>query len=535
MKTKILTTCLFLLSLLAAQKLVGQVIDLEKTYTITKDSKKGTLANVEFDQSSGNYSLYYVTKANEKMAKIEIYQFDKDFNFISQNQEEIEFEKVKSKYKWFNFKKLEYSVTGLFVEPNLTGTLVMKKKETTYSYDWLFLGYRKKVKVLDKLKPKSEDGLKYHYITHYEDDENGLAYVLAGEKDKISKDTDPNKPYRKLHLLKFNVELDLLGDLELPFDFPQSLVIARGLPSQSEDSDNPSYGDMTFILAPLKMGKGFDVDPNKSNFTYLRVSKDMKLIDRINFESAAPGWKIDEIIYDDATDAVYAYGPSAEGKDSYWSQAVLAKKFKAVQLMKIANHKVEYLTSTNLEKFELSLKTPPSQKKSPAYSGKKFQVANYTKSTNSDFIVLGQNYDVNDKTGIQYSDVLGFHFNSKGELKAQYGVDTYETNTVAKGNGAPQSLVEGSSGKNMYWILNEIDGFAMSGRLLTYARIGKIDLTSDTGGISDFITLGGEAKKVNYFLDQKFPYLQTTKGNTLVFFGSDKKGKNIWFCRVKID
>jgi hypothetical protein len=148
---------------------------------------------------------------------------------------------------------------------------------------------------------------------------------------------------------------------------------------------------------------------------------------------------------------------------------------------------------------------------------------------------LGQNYNIKDNVGKQFNDILGFHFNNKGELKAQYGIDTYETNEIAKGNGAPQSLNEGASGENLYWIMNEIDGLAPSGRLLTYARIGKIDLKSEKGGVSDFITLGGEAKKVTYFLDQKFPFLQTTKGSTVVFFGSDKKGKNIWFCRVKLD
>ncbi len=524
---------LFVMAFLATN-LQAQKIDLEKTYAITKKSKKGTLANVEHDESTGNYILYYMTKSNDKMAKIEVYTFDKDFNFISQTDEEIEFEKVKTKYQWFNFKSSEYTVTGLFVEPNLTGTLVMKKKEITYSYDWLFLGYRKKIKVLEKLKPKSEDGLSYQYMSHYEDEVNGHAYILVGEKEKISKNMDPNRMYTKLHLLKFNIELELLGDLPITFEHPQSLALTKGLPVMNDDPDNPGFGDMTFIMAPLG-AKGLNSDPNKGNFTYIRVNQEMKLIDRVSFDSPSPGWKIDEIIFDAETDAVHVYGPSAEGKDKYWAQAINVKKFKAVQLMKVNDHKMEYITSTNLDQFELLLKTPPSQKKSPAYEGKKFQVASYSKTSNNDFLVLGQNYTVKDNVGKQFNDILGFHFNNKGEMKAQYGVDTYETNDIAKSNGAPQSLIESANGENLYWIMNEIDGLAPSGRLLTYARIGKIDLKSEKGGVSDFITLGGEAKKVTYFLDQKFPYLQTSKGNTVVFFGSDKKGKNIWFCRVNLE
>jgi len=536
MKTHLFTIVFTFLFLISGEKAIAQSIDLEKTYEITKKSKKGTLANVEFDEASGNYTLYYITKSTEKMAKIEIYVFDKDFNFISQTDEEMEFEKVKTKYNWFNFKSSEYTVTGLFVEPNLTGTLVMKKKEITYSYDWLFLGYHKKVKILEKLKPKTEDGSKFQYISHFEDEANGHAYVLAGEKEKISKNMDPNRMFTKYHLLKFNLELDILADLPITFEHSQNQVIAQALPVLNDDPDNPGMGDMVFVFAPMKSAmKGMTEDSNKGNFTYVRVNQDMKLVDRVSFDSPSPGWKIDEIIYDAETESVYAYGPSAEGKDAYWAQAYIAKKYKAVQLLKIADHKLEYITSTNLEKFELALKTPPSQKKSPAYEGKKFQIASYTKTSGNDFLVLGQNYTVKDNVGKQFTDVLGFHFNNKGELKAQYGVDTYETNDIAKGNGAPQSLIEGASGKNLYWVLNEIDGFAPSGRLLTYARIAKIDLSSAEGGISDFITLGGVDKKISYFLDQKFPYLQTSKGNTIVFFGADKKGKNIWFCRVKID
>lgn len=526
---------LLLMTILFAHSLSAQKVDLEKTYAITNKSKRGTLANVEHDPSTGNYTLYYMTKSNDRMAKIEVYVFDKDFNFISQTDEEIEFEKVKTKYSWFNFRSSQYSVQGLFVEPNMMGTLVMKRKEITYAYDWIFLGYHKKVKILEKLKPKSEDGLKYQYMAHFEDEANGYAYVLAGEKDKINKDTDPNKPFRKLHLLKFNFDLDLMGDVELTFDFPQSLVSKISMPVITEDPDNPGMGDMAFVFAPADMGRGFEVDKNKSNFTYVRISPDMKLVDRISFDSPAPGWKIDDATLEYTEDAVYLYGPAAEGKDSYWAKAITAKKFKAVQLMKVNDHKIEYLTSTNLEEFETKLQTPPSQKKSPAYNGKKFKLMLTQMSSNGDIFFTGQNFDTNKDGATMYKDILGFHFDKKGVLKAQYGIDTYETNAVAQGNGAPQVMMEGASGKNMYWLIHEIDGLAPSGRLLTYARIGKVDLTSTNGGVTDLMTLGGEAKKVTYFLDQKFPYLQTSKGNTVVFFGADKKGKNIWFCRVNLE
>lgn len=511
----------------------AQSVEVEKTYELTGKSKRGALANVEYDAAKGTYTLYYVTKSTEKKAKFEIYVFDKDFNFVNMTEDEIEFEKVKTKYTWFKYKGEQYVVEGLFVEPNLTGTLVLKKKRISYSYDWLFLGYRKKVEVLEKVKPKSEDGKVYQYHTHFEDDRDGTVYILVGEKDKIGKNADYNKPFTKLHVLKFNKDIDLEGDIAIDFQYPQHIVSAKTLPHYYEDdADNASFKDFTYVFAPLGF-KGFNVDPSKTAFTYVRISNDMKVVDRINFESPSPGWKIDELVYDAAKNDVYYFGPSAEGKDKYWQEAINVKKYQAVQLMKISNHKLDYITSTNLEEFEAKLMTPPGQKKSPAYQGKKFKVINYYIASNGDFIVNGQNFVPNDKTGPQYTDVLSFHFSSKGVLKAQYGIDTKETNDIAKANGAPQDLIESGSLKSMYWFVREIDGANSAGRLLTYVRACTINL--ENGGLSEMRSFGTVNEKPTYFLDPNFPYLETEKGGKVVFFGSDKKGKNIWFCRVKLD
>jgi hypothetical protein len=41
--------------------------------------------------------------------------------------------------------------------------------------------------------------------------------------------------------------------------------------------------------------------------------------------------------------------------------------------------------------------------------------------------------------------------------------------------------------------------------------------------------------KEKFYLDPKFPMLETETGGRIVFFGSDKKGKTLWFARVKLD
>jgi hypothetical protein len=77
-------------------------------------------------------------------------------------------------------------------------------------------------------------------------------------------------------------------------------------------------------------------------------------------------------------------------------------------------------------------------------------------------------------------------------------------------------------------VLQEIKGMG-NDRLLTYPRIGRINLKDNT--LSDLKTLG---KGEGYYLDGNYPFLETDKSETLVFFGADKPGKELWFARVKL-
>lgn len=511
----------------------AQTSQAEKTYEISGKAKRGTLANVEFANSQ--YILYYVTKTNSRKMKFEIYTFDKDFNFVNKVDDELEFEQAKTKYKWFKFKKEEYSVEGLSVEPNFMGTLVLKKKRVTYSFDPIFWGYRKKVEVLDKVKPKTEDGNKLFYFRHVEDDNTGDAYVLVGEKPKGKEEmkTEPDRMYRKYHMMRFNKDCDLVSDLAFEFDHPAANIDVTTIPAEEVTEPGvPSIGDICIVLAPARGGK--NENPNKADYTFVRINNQNKLVARFNFNSPSPGWRIDDLIYDNSTTDIFYYGPSVEGKDKFQAEIVpTAKKFKAVQLMKIHDNKMEYITSTNLEEFESKLKTPPSQKKSPAYNGKKFSIASYFVPSNGDFIVTGQNFDPG-KEGIKYKDVVAFHFDQKGVLRSQYGLDIIETNATAQSVMTPQQFMTGANKDNLYWFVKEIDGVNGAGRVLTYGRIGKVNMGD--ASIGDFKILGSaNNKKPDFFLDPNFPYLNSTEPGTVVFFGSDKKEKTIWFNRIFLD
>lgn len=504
----------------------AQTLDAENTYTISGKAKRGTLGDASFDPDSRVYSLTYVTKANDRKAKFQTYSFDYNFNFINMTEEEIEFEKAKTRYRWFKYQGELYTVEGLYVEPNFMGTLVLRQKEITYKYDWFFLGYYKDVDILKKVKPKTDDGRKYYYYSHAEDDVTGEVMILVGIKDKINKDADAYRQNKDYVVLKFNKDVELIGETSFSFDHPMTPAFSRFI--QNEEG---GVGGMAFVFAPMG-GQGMNkvADPNKNNYAYVRVDAQPNVVDNIRFDSPAPYWQINEMVVDYTNDDIYLFGPSAMGKDKYYNQLTSTSKFKAVQLMKVSGNALEYLTETDLPEFEAKLKKPADQKKAPAYEGKKFQIANYMIASNGDFFVSGQKFKPS-KEGNQYHDIVGFHFDSKGILKSQYSVDTKESNKYSKAHGTEQFFIENADHSKMYWFQNEIVGVSMArGKMLSYPSIGSVHLAD--GNISNFTTFGGEE---GYYLDPSYPFLETDKGSTIVFFGSDRKGKEIWFARILLD
>ncbi|MCU0368995.1 MAG: hypothetical protein MUF39_09210, partial [Cyclobacteriaceae bacterium] len=179
----------------------SQQLELEKTFKISRASKRGFLAGLDYDNQAKTYTLTYFTDQKKNTFKYEQYVFDNDFNLIKDGEFTEEAEKMKTKFKWFKFKGDQYTVMGNTVDNNLTGTLVLKKKLITYKYQFLKAGYSRKVDILEKVKPKTDEGNKLTGITHAEDDMNGDLYVLASVKAKIG--VNPGNEVGAIKLLKY--------------------------------------------------------------------------------------------------------------------------------------------------------------------------------------------------------------------------------------------------------------------------------------------------------------------------------------------
>lgn len=537
---------LLILVISIAPTLHAQKVEVEKTYEISAKAKRGYLGGVEYDEEKQIYSLTYVTKSTNKIGKFETYKFDKDFNFIELVEEEVEFTKAKTKWKWFDFGGEEMSGELLTVENNMVGQLVLRKGRFVRKWDWLYGGYDVNYELTEKVKPKDPEGRKLTLITYTTDAPSdqittyggwgwlgtktrdysaatGDVTVVCAVGNSIKDAKEGNIKYEYVAMRISASDLTIKKEQKFEFAAPQHIVSTRILPD----------GDFALLFSPVNAGKKTS-DPDPLNFTYVRIaSTDCKVKDRISFKSLNSYWAVSDIALDPDNN-VFIYGPAnSKNNDKYYNEQIGAEKFSDFMVLKISGGKLAWVTNTNLNEFEAKLQAPPSQKKAPAYKGKKFHIGGLEQAPSGDLLIYGQNYKVKDD-GWDFTDILVFHFDQNGKLKSQYGLDVLETNKYAKSIFSESLFASSADNKNMYWIIFEVAGVKGGNKpkALNYARIGKINLAGGT--VSDFQALG-QAKGDKYFLENSFPILPSKDGNKLTFFGADKGGRTLWFCRVALD
>lgn len=213
----------------------AQTVDIEKTYEVSKEAMKGFLQMVENDEAKQQLTFIYRVRAKRNQAKFISYTFDYNFNLVDQGEEVVDFEKgIPNKYKPKRYRGEEFAVEGLYVEPNMMGTLVLKRKVTSFKWNWFKLAYNLSTSVEGKLKAKTDDDKKLYYWDHMEDLNDGTALILAGEKGPVK--GGAYNHMMNYHFLKYDINLKKLADITLNFETPQSVVATYSLPL---DSDEP--------------------------------------------------------------------------------------------------------------------------------------------------------------------------------------------------------------------------------------------------------------------------------------------------------
>lgn len=494
---------------LSAQKLIS-----EKTYEVDRKAKRGFLDKAYTNATDKTTTLSFVTKAGGGKIKFQDYIFDKDYNYVKTVEGEREYNN--KRYKGEN-----YSVEAVSVESSMLGKLVLRKKLIEFKWSWFNGRYYKKVTLLDKVKPKDEAGNSYYLLKKFENDETGdvIALVKAAGKTANSYEhffirIDKN--------LNFEVTDKITFDLNYGF-FRAFLVPATGadVDDEKEDTDEDiSQSDVCFIFTASPFQK--KEDPH--DYAMLRVSAQGKILNKVDFKVKANAWNIEKVVA--TKGSLYFVGPANEGKYQ-------EEKYKFYQLLKMNNDKVEYCTLTDMDDFEAKLKKPASQKKNPAYKGKRFRIEEVNVGPDGSFFLCGQNFKE-----AEWQDVLMFYFDPTGVLKAQYGVRLDERNSDSERNHARMFIDFGKS--SAYWTVWELVGFKeekgngeSKPKSLIYPNIAKIDL--GTGEIGEFVKFGTVKDKPTYFLQNKFPYLVNPDDGSIIYLGVDRSGDVLWFGKALLD
>lgn len=514
---------LFSYALLLALPFTGmaQKLILEKTYEVDKKAKRGYLDIVTTNPTDKTTTLSFITNnGNNGKIKYQNYIFDKDYNFIKAE------EGAEQLYKNKRYKGENYSVEGITVEQGMLGKMVLRKKLVEYNWSWFNGQYNKKVTLLDKIKPKDEDGNSYMLVKKFENDETGsvIALVIVA----FGKGANPNE------FILMKIDKDLKTEIidKRTFTSPKYLSKSFVIPAEVDEDDNEgevseediSKSDICFMFAgnPDKKNK-----EAANNFQMWRVSKEGKILNTVDIKVLKSGWNVESVIAKNGS--LYFVGPANEEVSS---KAPDETKWKFYQLAKITKDKVDYVTSTDMDEFEAKLKKPASQSKSPAYKGKRFRLVKSNVTADGSLFLCGQNFKE-----AEFQDVLMFYFDNAGKLKAQYGVRLEEVNTASKGKATNQ-FVQDSNG-SVFWTVWELCGYKEEvgdngiQKGLYYPSVAKINL--GTGEIGDFVKFGTVKDKPKYYLQNSYPIITNPSDGSQVYLGVDKPGKVFWFGKIVMD
>lgn len=523
-----------------AQKLAA-----EKTIEVSERKERGYLGNVIADDTKQQLDLVYVTKTTNKKIKFKAYQFDYDLNLINEFADEQDVEKAKGKYNWFNFRGNDVEVvTGIIAKASMGGKAVFQKKETTYTYSWLTGRYYKKVKTLETLKPKTDQG-KMYFFAGYDLDVTGEAMAFVGQKGE--KMADFASPYMNFRILKVNSELDMISDEALVFDKIQILLWNGPIENNTGDTDNSDWG---ILLAPQKMaGIKNETSDTPLRYTFVRIGRDGKVKNRIEFETKSYEWQVNGAVEKDGVVMLYGPGMNKNLEKSFMdfkgvmSSTTRVKGFECFQIAGFQKGAVKFVSAANMDQFELLNRKPADQKKPSIYSGGKLRISGIDITSNNDIFISGQEF-ANDLVaqGLNYNDFHVFHFNSSGVLQNAFGIDNPQKGGI-KGIADPltdpkqaptsTSVFEGTNPTDVYWMtlfIAKIDKVVTSDANYEYTsyhprlqpRLGKMNLTDGT--IGSMMIFGGE----DTYLYEDNPTVKINGGKQTVFLGEHKSGKQIW-------
>jgi len=585
--------CIFL-----GNNLMAQVPILEKPYEVSNKARRGYLGGIEMNKEKETIDMVYILPSLiARKVKYEIYTYDKDLNLLNTVKEEEWLDKVRTKWKWFNFKGDNFVYNSLTASIDLSGGLVFRKKQTIGTYIWATGSYYRNVKQLEKIKPKTENDLKYKFKCAYEIETDSSVLVIAGKPEKKT-----YNDYKHFEVMSCDNQVNITTVDKLDFQYMQTVIFSAPLQDEMEElSNDDSPRDWIVVFAPSGMVKK-ESDPKPTNYTYVRLSTKGKIIEKFNFDSPSNGWRIQGayekngsvFLYGSAItkkpsenyfDKVYGFKPmvastsaSAEEKaaanatggpgavaggisafsslgaqDFGQTQDVIdvaldELKYTNFQIGKVTNGKFDFVSSPDIEEFEKKQAKPADQKKFVVFDGKKFVISGISFSSSGDIFISGQDFTKKDDKRI-YKGVYMFQFAASGELKRNYCVFIDQKKKSGFFNKSPLTsdmilannyIHESADGKNLYWLLKgaksirkETD-MGWNTSTTTWTPLFGFDYGSIAIGNGEL----SEFKSFGEDEKQRFYLFNNTSsyamGNYLYFFSETDNGGKILLTRMDI-
>lgn len=522
----------------------------ETIQPLSKKATKGYMYNVEKDGAGNSTITYKIPGAKKNEANLfEEYAFDKDLKFTGskdvQEKKEQHENRIITKY-------------GATVGGGGFDAMSMKLKLYKDVISQIWSSEQKKY-VTEKyissevVKAKNEENKVYiAYASYSSSDEKKsdvFNIVKVDSKDKNIPD--------KFYTLLFNSTLEFkVASIDLNGSY--SVVFCDQLPIK-DATGNVISEDVVVLFAP-KTGSA-DV----SKYVYLQYDIAGNLKNKAEFKSPASAllitaaYKKGEDVYfcgssektTDPYEKVYSEYASiinfafpSEGINGYdfkWLKSS-AKEMDNFHLLKITGNQLVFTSTTPVSDFKSKFKTASGDKGASPYKGKKFYIENFTVTPSGDYLIAGQltgTAKMGSTTTVKtYEDIVCFHFDKGGNLKAQYGIGKMNSDKKSEIFDMPQNFYLSSDGKKIFWEILEVkgvkgyssfmDAYAGSATFypLYFPRIGSIDLESST--LSAFKVLGDE----KYFLRKDFTSIFDEKEKSITYIGHDDDFKQLWVGKV---
>ncbi|MFA5729228.1 MAG: hypothetical protein WC957_07350 [Candidatus Neomarinimicrobiota bacterium] len=558
---------LFGILLLVSSVIQAQVLEAENVQELSKDARKGELVNFWYNPEARDFVLIFAREKGKNVIN-EVYQFDYDLKLT--NQETLEQSAIRDKYPdavvvetapsgtWNNPKvvRTDPAITGQIVLAQGTLTrewakMVEDKGNYRYTTHYWKYNFEEQQRVTPKFEgifqlPEGAPALvvkmakkaaekivqlavstdeptadvttgRQNFVypslwTRTRDYAGASGDILiVGRSDQM--DYKTKEPKQVFVLLQYSAEdLSQKHYETFELEFLQDVAFKQVLPD----------GSMVLVFAPIGGPGVKGKSPNPSAYFYVRVGKDATLMEKIPFESKGGLWVIQNAVLNNNNEVIL-YGAAVEKKkDKYFNMAggVVQGSCDNIQIMKIANGAVSYLTSVNLKDLEGKVKKPGNQKKAESYAGKDFTMSNScTQTTSGDFLFSGQTAD--------HSALHIFQFGANGDFKGQYVINTEKQ---VKETPIDYTLFENPDKQTVTIYLAELTGVD-KGRQLKYPRLATINVGNIS--VSEIMSCGF-GKKGEFFLDDMYPTTLIDDGAKVVFFSRDAKDANIWLGRVKL-